>query len=284
MIKRNLAAILLIVILASAFPPAAVADVLIEPKNSFFDRHVNEVVYMRRDFIANGNGGTVSVKSEPGASNEIAKIENGEIHQIQYTYNYDGVLWGVFDVESPGKPYADWQRGWVLMSDFLVVYDTIAFEEDHHDEIFTYNGSIDAIFDVQELIVWKYPCSGIIVDTVQDESLLADLKDFVTWKDEYPAYIDGDGREWVALPFLIKQWVCLSEPQNMDIAVSPNPALDPVLWQPGDEQLEPPPGLSLPLMIIILVALLAIGTVILIKVFWKKPKPTAGDAEETTQD
>jgi len=260
---------MLFAIISLALPLTAGADVLIEPRNDFFDQHINDIVYLRRDFYVNGRNGFVSVKTEPGSTSEIAVLTNGEIHQIQYTYDHNGSIWGVFDVEAPNKPFQEWQRGWVLMDDLLVVYDAISFEEDFANEISDYSGSIDTLFEQNELVFWKYPGSGVITQ-VWDESAITDPnRDFREWWTSYLFYTDSDGREWIAFPSMVKQWICLSDPSNHNIPAF-NPAPEPEFRQPGDEHLRSPGGLPPPVLIIILVAAVAVVTAVLIRVFWKK--------------
>ena len=267
--KRCFATLLVVVVLAMAIPLTAGADVLIEPKNEFFERNSNDIVYLRRDFYVNGRNGFVTVVTEPGSKREIGKLENGGIYQIQYTYNHNGGIWGVIDVEIPGRPYQDWKRGWAPMDDFLVVYDSISFEEDFQDELFTYTGSIDALLEAQELVFWKWPGSGIIIGSWDESVLNAPEMDF--WKrwDEFLSYIDREGRQWIAPPSMIHQWICLSDPSNRNIPAF-NPAPEPAIWQPGDGHLQSPGGLSLLALIIILVVALAAVTAVLIRVFWRK--------------
>jgi len=287
MLKRLFVISVFATMLAIVLPFTANADVLIEPRNDFFERHINELVFSRRDYYTNGRNGFVTVLPEPGSNREIARIDNGEIHQIQYTYNYNGRLWGVFDVEEPGKAYQDWQRGWVPIDDLLVVYDSFSFEEEYQQELSMFNGSIDALFEVQELVFWKWPGSGVIVGS-WDESMLTDPNwDFRAWWSEFPGYEDSEGRQWIAFPSMVKEWICLSDPSNRDIPAF-FPAPEPTLRQPGDIEASAPGdndtptpgdietsapgGLPLPVLIIILVAAVVIATVVLVRVFWKKNK------------
>ena len=96
------------------FPLAAYADVImprrvapsgvqvVRPNHSFFLRHIDELVPLARSFYANGEGGFVSVKREPGAEEEIFVIENNSVCFISYTYMYKGELWGSVDRVSEG--------------------------------------------------------------------------------------------------------------------------------------------------------------------------------------
>lgn len=289
MIKRYITILFLAIVLAAALPLYAVADVLIEPRNDFFERHQNSIAYQRREYYANGNGGFVSVETEPDSNSEIAKIENGEIIQIRYIYSNMVGQWGVYDVEEPNMPTQDWQRGWVRMSDLSLIYDSIAFEEEFQDEIYIFNGSVDSLFDMQELVFWKYPGSGIITGE-WDETMLADPGlDFRTWWDEYPAYTDSDGRTWIAFQSMVFEWICLSDPSNRNIpafhpapdydatsGASVSPDTDPGDTNPGREkdadqlqEINNKPSLAL---VIILIAALAIATAALIWLIWKKSK------------
>ena len=289
MIKRYIAIVFLVMVLAAALTLSAIADVLIEPRNDFFERHQNSITYQRRDYYANGDGGFVSVRTEPDSNSEIAKIKNGEILQIRYIYDNNGDTWGVYDVEEPGIPTQDWQRGWVRMADLSLIYDSISFEEEFRDEIYIFNGSVDALFDLQELVFWKYPGSGIIAGE-WDETMLTDPGlDFRTWWDEYHAYTDSDGRVWIAFQSMVPEWVCLSDPANRDIpAFHPAPDYDAISGasvtsdtdpgdtgsgrvrdtdQPTERSNQPPLAL-----VIILIAALAIATAVLIWLIWKKSK------------
>ena len=274
MTKRHITALLIIAVItiSLALPLSAGADVLIEPGNDFYERHVNELVSLRRDFYVNSRSGSLMVEYAPGSGVEVTTLENGEIIHIISTYSHNGKIWGVTDIEKPGRPYREAFRGWVPIDELLVVYDSISFEEDNSTKLYNYTGNFDALNDISELVVWKWPGSGIII-TVLDEERLAGLSiiDFLSYRDERSAYNDREGRLWVALPIIIKQWICLSDPENRDIpAFNPEPA--PRLWKPGDEHQGNTWWRSLPALIIILVVVLAAATAVLIRVFLRKKK------------
>ena len=279
--KGYIAAMLLIIIFASAFPPAAVADVITAPDNDFYNRNYADCVALQRSFYANGRNGSVSLKDKPGSKNKVVEFENGAILFIMFTYNLNGEIWGVTEIWETRK------SGWVPMDDLLLVYDYISFDEDHQDELYTYSDVYDALQEIPDLIFWTWPGSGEIHHVLESSWRRGNTEhESIFLAGDKPAYKDKDGHEWVFVQYLfgrINAWICLGDPLNYDIPAF-NPAPEPALWQPGDEQHEPPGGLSLPLMIIILVAFLAIGTVILIMVFWKKPKTAVGEEDETTQD
>lgn len=268
MIKRCFTFLLLSVSFLLMISLVAYADVLIEPNNDFYTRHRNECVYLSRSFYANGESGFVSLKKEPGSKAEISVIENGEVLNIMFTYNYKGESWGVTEIYTPDKPYDKWPTGWIPMNQLLLVYDFISFAEEHQDEFYSYTGSYDELKTAEKIILWSWPGSGIKQETLEVSSMDENFSVSHAYKDE-------QGREWGFIGYWYgrrNMWVCVSDPANSEIPTF-NPAPQPELWQPGDTNI-PQGGLSTPLLIIILVAVLVVGTVILIRVFWK---PNRGD-------
>ena len=132
----------------------AYADVIVEPENNFYTRHRNQIIYLGRSFSANGEDGFVSVKKEPGSKNEISKLQNGEVVYIQYSCLYDGEFWGILTYV--GTPN-DGKTGWIKLDEMLVLYDYVAFEEEHFDEIYPYNGDYAEIKETRSAIAWPWP-------------------------------------------------------------------------------------------------------------------------------
>ena len=262
--KSGLIFLLLMVSLLLIFPLAARADMIAEPKNDFYDRNSADCIYLNRSFYANGKGGSVSLKKEPGSKAETAVIENGEALYIMVTYNHKGEIWGV------AQMYTRYETGWVPMEQLLLVYDYISFEEEYKNEIYEYTGSDGTLENAKKLMVWSWPGSGSMrqVDGPLSASGYGGPLDIPR------AYKDSEGREWVFLSYwygIRNEWVCLSDPENGEIPAF-NPAPEPELWPQADNLPAPNKGLSTPLLIVILVAVLIIGTVILVRVFWKPKK------------
>jgi len=279
MIKRFFS----IIIAASfllALPFAANADVLVEPNNDFYTRHRNECTYLNRSFYANGPSGSVSVKLAPDTKKEIAVIENGESIWIQFTYNHNGQIWGAAITSW------DWDKpdGWIPMEQLLLIYDYISFEKEHQEEFYTYSGDYEALYEVDDIVFWTWPGSGVW-DLIFNAASLPE--DIGIYFDNSNTYRDEQGREWGFIGYMYGKrnfWICLSEPDNKDIPAF-NPAPQPKIRQPQDNNTgntgntgvtsntdTVPRPFSMPVFIIILVVIVVIGTVVLIKVLWKSGK------------
>lgn len=262
MFKRFFAVTIVYLLLMT--PLAAYADLIVEPENDFFSRYENECVYLGRSFYANGANGSVSVKDKPGSNKDVTTIENGETVYIEYSCVYKGDYWGIASLYS--KETSENLYGWMQMDQLLVLYDYIAFEEDHQGEFYQYKGDYDEIKKEGAAVAWPWPGSDAPLWTV--ESL-----DTTNFRVSH-AYKDDMGREWGFVTYLYGSrniWVCLSDPLNQDIPVF-NPAPEPRIWVSDTShsdvgKLES--DLSVPVVIIILVMALVVGTVVLIKVFWK---------------
>jgi len=244
-------------------PIKAYADVIFEPDNDFYKQHEAQILFLGRTFCANGTDGSASVKKEPGAKSDTAEIQNGETTYIQYSCLFNGDYWG----------FTSEYSGWVKMDQMLVLYDYVAFEEDHQAELYTYSGDYAEIKKTGAAVAWPWPGADAPLWTIEN----LDTTNFsVTY-----AYKDEEGREWGFVSYIYGSrniWVCLSDPMNSDIPAF-NPAPPPTPWVSDTvhtdiEKLENPSSANLTL-IIILVAALVIGTVVLIKVFWKPNKVEA---------
>jgi len=280
MIKRCFAALLLVMILVLIFPPTALADVIIPPPDDFFRRNSNDCVYVNRNYYANGESGLIILRTEPGSNREVAKIVNGEIVNISYTYNRNGETWGVIIYDTEGD-FEQRRTGWVPIAHLAPVYNSATFEEERGSEFHAYTGGVDDLFDAREIVVWAWPGSGVVEWVMNDPSTMRNRPNILTNQNKtLVAYEDGEGREWIAITYRgdTSVWICLSDPSNPDIPAF-NRAPVPELWPPGDG--DPLPGgarskhlggVSMPVLIIILVAGLAIVTAVLIRVFWKKNK------------
>ena len=267
--KSGLIFLLVMVSLIPILPLFARADVLIEPNNSFYERHRKECTHLGRSFYANGEDGYAALKREPGSKTETAVIENGDTIHIMFTYEHKGELWGVAEISSLDTPYREWPNGWVSMNQLLLVYDYISFEEEHKDEIYDYAGGDETLKKAKELIIWTWPGSGDMY-SAQGPGTPA----YSGPIEISSAYKDSERREWGFLSYWYghrNAWVCLSDPENSEIPAF-NPAPEPELWPQADNLPAPNKGLSTPLLIVILVAVLIIGTVILVRVFWKPKK------------
>lgn len=260
--------------------PAVVvyADVIVEPQNDFFFNHRNECVYIDHSFYVNGENGSVSLKKEPGSKKEIAVMQNNEVLYVSHTYDYKGETWGVAEVLTPEN---QWVYGWVPLSQLLLIYDYRSFEEDHQDEFKPYTGDYHELLTAEQIVYWKYPCSGIVMGIMTEniEEFVNNFKDSLNKGEIIQPYIsyiytDEEGREWGFSGWGgvtgKDQWICLSDPANEDI---PANGLNPTatVRQSGEAD-NPNTGLSEMTIIIILVVVLVAGTGILIRILWKPGK------------
>jgi len=230
------------------------ADVLIEPENEFYSLHRSQIVYLGRNFAASGAEGSVPIKSEPGAKGELARLQNGEKVYLQYSCLYDGEFWG-FSTE---------HSGWLPIGQMLVLYDYVAFLEEYAEEFDLYLGDYEEIKEAGAVIAWPWPGADAPLWTIID----IDAENFRV----IYAYTDSEGREWGFVRYSYSSsnyWVCLSDPINRDIPVF-NPAVPPSPWESETVHINIEKTASPPLALIIgLVAAVAIGTAILIRVLWK---------------
>ena len=206
--KKFIVALLAICFL-SVSAQAAYADVISEPDNTFFDEYYVYMVPLDREFIVNGEHGFTQAQSEPGVQNVIGTFQNGDRCYITYSCLYDGEYWGVSYIGEIGY-------GWFRLAEMLVLYDAIAFEEEHSADFYEYTGDFEELLREGSVIIWEWPGSDITFFTFEifDEDNI--------WITR--AYMDAQGREWGYLDFYGKGgWVCLSDPMNYDL-----PPMDPM--------------------------------------------------------
>lgn len=265
MLKRCFIFILLAICCLVILPVSAYADILIEPKNDFYSKHSSECSRLDKSFYANGKIGYVSIKEEPGSKRNAAIIENGEIVFIMATYDYNGEIWGVTQIYADSKKYDELINGWIPMDDLLHVYDYSSFAEEHQSAFYAYEDSYDSLDTGADIVIWSWPGSGTTQGTLEALSG-EDLADFSISH----AYKDEVGREWGFIGYwhgYRNMWICISDPGNYDIPAF-NPPPQPELWPPSEVPAVQN-GLSTPLLIIILVIVLVIGTAVMIRIFWK---------------
>jgi len=241
---------------------AVYADAIVAPDNDFFNHHRSDCVYLGRSFVASGAYGFVQVKNEPGSNRGDAIIVNGEVIYMDYSCLYSGEFWG----------FTQRYDGWVKIDNqLLVLYDYVAFEEDHLKDFYTYEGDYVEIKETKAAVAWPWPGADSPLWTVED----LDTTNFRVLH----AYKDEQGREWGFVTYLYGSpniWFCLSDPLNRNIPAF-NPASEPMIWESDTEHTDIGKSENSPIgLIIVLVAALVIGTIILIRVFWKPNETKAG--------
>lgn len=250
---------------------AAQADVVLEPEkdNDFYKQHRAQCVYLGRSFCVNSADGSVDVKKAPDSKDRKYLLGNGKIVYIECSCLYNGKYWGLAE---------NTRGGWIRLDQMLVLYDYVAFEEDHFDELYIYDGDYAGIKAARSAVAWPWPGADTPLWTIENlntESFSVSC-----------AYKDEQGREWGFVTYLYGSrniWICLSDPLSHDIPAF-NPAPGPSVWVSETAHVDiggagrtENQSLALP---IILVAALAAGTVVLIKVFWKPKKAEQGGGSD----
>ena len=170
---------------------------------------------------------------------------------VTETYNSDGAI-----------------TGWIRMDDLALVYDHISFDEEHGKEFVPYNGDYDALRNAKDVIFWTYPGSG---ENVSTEDKISE-----EFRIEH-TYTDTAGRQWGYVEYYFGYrsfWVCISDPSDPNLpANTPIPqatVLPKATILP--ESIAADAGTLLPqaVLIGILVLFVTAGTLVLIRIFWKK--------------
>ena len=248
------------------------ADIIVEPtQNKFYMDHRDEFEMLRRSYYANGVDGYISLRKAPGSNDETRRIANGEILFIEFSYESNGELWGIARINTLNTAYDKLPAGWISMEDLFVVYDDVSFVEEQGHEFHPYTGGYDELKAITgEIIAWTWPGSG----SMQPRRYEASHFNHEESGSQF-AYTDEQGREWGSLGHWtgrMDNWVCIDAPTVENIEafnLPPKPELIP----PADANLLQN-GMSSIMLILILVAVLVIGTVILIRVFWKPHQET----------
>ena len=92
--KILLGAIMAVAMLLTA--AIAHADVIfgpVEPNDSFFLAHRNEIRHLRADFIVDSANGPVTATAEPGSGTPIRTFKNGEKVSLLYAYFHRGAYY-----------------------------------------------------------------------------------------------------------------------------------------------------------------------------------------------
>ncbi|MCL2671735.1 MAG: hypothetical protein FWF10_06835 [Clostridiales bacterium] len=243
-----------------AMPLLAYADALVEPQNDFYWRYWNQTVYLGRSFVANGENGTVPVREEPGASGTTAMLQKSDVTYVERSCLYDREFWG----------YTDEYSGWVPLGQMLVLYDYVAFAEEHPGEFYLYDGDFAEIKNGKAAIAWPWPGAEDSLWTYED---LDTEYFFISY-----AYMDDNGNEWGFITYLYggrNIWVCLSDPLNPDLPAL-HPALEPSVWVLETAHIDIYRDLGTRakmqttfIISITSVLVLIAGTAVLIKVLWK---------------
>ena len=256
MLKHSLLCMIICGLLV--LPLVVRADILIEPTNNFYEKNSEKCVLLGRNFCFNGEEGQVSIKDAPYTQKEVATFKNGENIYVEYSCLYDGEYWGIVTYDNSGH------AGWVEMNQLLVLYDYVAFAEEHFSEFYQYTGDFNEMKVIGEAIIWTWPGSGNSRGVMKG----IDVENFSVLY----AFLDDHGREWGFVSYLFGSrnfWICLSEPINQDIP-NFNPRPEPTKWVTDTVHTDIKQDNNQAIMLVTaLVVALVTGTAILIKIFWE---------------
>lgn len=261
---KRLCTLLLALVLLS---PAALADVLIEPRDDFYESHTEECEYLFRRYTANGEEGYVTLFESPKSSRERENMANGEV--FASGWRYADTWLAVF-----GEGGED-IRGWVKLADCVPVPDYISFQEAHEAEFVPYDaGTYDRAFDdLESVVLWSYPGAG------QEGINEADGAWFQNG-DNGPGdfsetcWEDDQGRMWGFVSYcygIRNTWVCLSDPGNRELEANPEVIPQEGPSYPAATTL-PPPTSGVSGLTVGLVVLVVAATAVLIPVLTRRKK------------
>lgn len=243
-------------------PVQAGADVITEPEDSFYRRHAEDCDGLYRWYQANGEAGYTAMLDQPGG-HVVANIKNGTELFLSHVYRGNGE-WGYTEQDASSEGFAAARKGgisgWINLSHLRPVYDSVAFREDHAQEILPFQGELGGLLAAERVQLWKYPGAPF-----QEDAWIAGLDDGFQLAG---SYTDEDGRLWGWVGYYRgwrDTWVCVSEPEN------PNLPVKMPEQQPLYPAAEPPvPKGYLPFILAaVLVVLAAAATLFLLRRFWK---------------
>lgn len=261
--KRNLSIIFLILLVgALVLPMTARADLIYEPRDSFYEENREDCDYVGRSYTAKGPNGDVTIYESPVSPAEEGKAANGTALYVSYTYQDSaGILWACCDL------WDDELTGWVPMDYLELIYDGISFEEEYGDQFVSVEIMLEA--SDETVYFWEYPGS----------------RDYIAMPirgDNGPyfqtSYTDADGNQWARCSYYMGikgYWVNLSnatadyETLFPDV---PEETVPPETQPAATERVEEivPGGGNLQLVLILAVAAVVAVTALLIVRLKKK--------------
>ena len=250
--KRTISLILALVFVL-ALSPAVVADVIIEPSDSFYAKHREECQHWQRGYLAWGPDDSVTVYRSPESAAVVRELPNGTEVWISYVYTApDGIQWGFCDY------YADdsW-TGWLPMDHLLLKYDSISFREEFAPRITEETGTVEAPTEGR-IHFWGYPGSDTLIAAMEPEA------------DYLPEYLltftDDSGRKWGYVSYhmgLRDVWVCLDDPtadyDTLYADLAPQQVTHPTMDTVPGEIMPAGPSMTVVLLAVCAVAVLSGG-------------------------
>ena len=205
----SVAAALICMSMASAVS----ADVIVEPVDEFYVRHGDEIESLYssgREYVLSE---TVDVYADPDGK-KTGTLSAGISPVITYYFTgKDGKKWGGY----MGRGGED-ELLWICVDGLELVYDNIAFTEEHKSEITVVNSTEEyaSLRAEGAIYLFKYPMS---TDNYAMESHPEDFGSYVS-----KVYTDDEGGKWGYIGYIWgirDRWIYLDDPTD------PAPRLDP---------------------------------------------------------
>lgn len=265
---------LLLLLAALLLCQTALADVLIEVKDDFWQSHRSECESVYRQYTANGKDGYVALYESPVSGKQTETIKNGETLAGQWHYtDQSGDTWLALTNYVANEGY-ETVRGWVNTAQCIAIPDHTSFAGLHESEFTSFDPVFSSAFDgLDTLTLWTYPCSGKAVATdistqwFQENTTPAEA--FTT------CWVDSQGRTWGLSAYcygIRDAWVCLSDPANAEIAKDSTVVPQTQTVYPPAQTVPAPQSSGLGTTALILVGAVVVCTAALIPILFRKKR------------
>ncbi len=200
----------LFIIFALALSLCAHADVVPVPNVDFFYDHAEECEIHNEVYYTNGAEGYVMAFSTPTAKAKVV-IPNGKELRVSALWlgDKEGTVWGCIEYDPESFEHSfNGEDAWVDMSSMHLRYGSQEFMAEHENELQHGLYELEISKDM-EVIAYRYPGSGIIVDR---------FPYYKGWSNSLSLdyiYTDSEGRDWGHVNYYYATrsvWVCISDP------------------------------------------------------------------------
>lgn len=262
--RRKLLALVLGLCAALALTAPAMADMIWEPDDSFYNKHSDECSYVGRNYEVAGYGGTVTVYTAPGGLARTT-LDNGTAVGVQFTWNGNGISWGYVYLLGENAT-----EGWTPMDDLSLIYDSQQFMEDHGDEIVTDEG---VEVDFTQAMLYAYPGGPA-------EYVLEEEKEYLPFSQLFSEiYTDENGLRWGYVYYYMgrrNSWICLDDPMNEHLDTAVVPTAPSAAQLRGEPTVTSGVGMTTLVLAAVLVAAVVAVTALLIRRFCPKKRRGQG--------
>lgn len=217
---KKLATLLLSLLLVFSMAVSAAADLLWEPRDSYYHEQTD---YPRSSLYCVyyvPKGLTCTVYRSPADPTVLAVLDPGTEIYVGFSLTIDGEEWGV------GAVHGSDVEGCFRLARLQKEYDHEDFRLEHFDQIKADDSIVLHADDLEEAaLLWRYPGSGQERGSISRESLL--YKQSGQYHDDTVPfqffYTDPEGGTWGYVPYFyaLKGWIYLDDPEN------PEPPLFP---------------------------------------------------------